>query len=133
MNILKDPDLSRKKRGVPQHRYTHPYHPKELTGEERKRAMSIISSKRGSFDLVPVKLVPLRRYQAAHLLFGLFRLYNLNVIKRKHTVLLPSCQDKNHPSHREPYAIFPPFSLTHSLKYSAGDLHPILEWQYSLL
>ena len=70
-----------------QHRYPHPYHPQELQGEERKKAMSIISSKRGSLDLVPVKLVPLRRYQAAHLLFGLFRLYNLNVTKREYTIL----------------------------------------------
>ena len=79
--------MSSKIAKIGQDRYTHPYHPKELTGEERKRAMSIISSKRGFSDLVPVKLTPLKRYQAAHLLFGLFRLYNLNVTKRKYTIL----------------------------------------------
>jgi hypothetical protein len=47
----------------------------------------IISSKKGSLDLVPVKLMPLERYQAARLLFGLFRLYNLNPEKREYTIL----------------------------------------------
>jgi hypothetical protein len=49
--------------------------------------MSIVSSKKGSLDLVPVKLIPLKRHQAAHLLFGLFRLYNLNPEKREYTIL----------------------------------------------
>ncbi|MCD6420636.1 MAG: hypothetical protein J7L41_08010, partial [Synergistetes bacterium] len=59
-------------------RYRHIYQPPELEGAEREKAMDIISSKSGSLDLIPVKLIPLKRYQAAHLLFGLLKVYNLN-------------------------------------------------------
>jgi len=68
-------------------RYGHIYQPPELEGTEREKAMDIISSKSGSLDLIPVKLIPLKRYQAAHLLFGLLKVYNLNVEKRKYTIL----------------------------------------------
>ncbi|MCD6419403.1 MAG: hypothetical protein J7L41_01640, partial [Synergistetes bacterium] len=54
-------------------RYEDIYQPPELEGAEREKAMDIISSKSGSLDLIPVKLIPLKRYQAAHLLFGLLK------------------------------------------------------------
>ncbi len=41
-------------------RYKDIYQPPELEGAEREKAMDIISSKSGSLNLIPVKLIPLK-------------------------------------------------------------------------
>ncbi|MCD6420610.1 MAG: hypothetical protein J7L41_07880, partial [Synergistetes bacterium] len=78
--------MSIPKLGVQVDRYEDIYQPPELEGVEREKAMDIISSKSGSLNLIPVKLIPLKRYQAAHLLFGLLKVYNLNTEKRIYTI-----------------------------------------------